>query len=78
MAIKISIDKLKINCPLEDFIPEGINILAIELDHLLKVQQLPFYHKDPFDRLIIAQAIKEQFYLMSIDENFASYEVNLL
>ena len=80
MAIKISLGKLNINQPLADFIPEqlainNIQLLDIRFEHLLKTMDLPFHHRDPFDRLIIAQTFIEDMTLLSIDSVFAAYGV---
>ncbi|WP_036484744.1 type II toxin-antitoxin system VapC family toxin [Myxosarcina sp. GI1] len=52
--------------------------LNIEHHHTFKVFSLPLHHRDPFDRILIAQAIAENFYLISADEQFRSYSLNLL
>ena len=61
MAIKVSISKLEMKIPYKDLAiliwENGIEILPIEFEHYLELLHLPFHHKDPFDRLIIAQAI---------------------
>ncbi len=63
MAIKNSLGKLDINGGYEtvinDVIANDIEILAINFQHTLIQNKLPFYHRDPFDRIIIAQAIAE-------------------
>lgn len=64
MAIKQSKGKLTLSLPLDEYIQEKIKLedfqlLNIELSHLQSISQLPFYHNDPFDRLLIAQAIVE-------------------
>jgi len=60
MAIKTSLGKLEMQIPLTTLksliIENGIEILPIEVGHTLLIAQLPFHHKDPFDRLLIAQA----------------------
>lgn len=81
MAIKISIKKLSINEPLNDFIQNhvkgnDIKILNIELSHILILENLPFFHRDPFDRLIICQSINENIPIISSDRLFDSYHVN--
>src|SRR5690242_17948840 len=60
MAIKISIGKLKLSQSIDQFIPNQlqenkISQLDIHFRHLVRVANLPFYHRDPFDRLIISQ-----------------------
>jgi PIN domain nuclease of toxin-antitoxin system len=80
MAIKISLGKLNINQALADFIPEqlainNIQLLDIRFEHVLKTMDLPFHHRDPFDRLIIAQTFIEEMTLLSVDSIFAAYNV---
>jgi PIN domain nuclease of toxin-antitoxin system len=78
VAIKKSLGKLDIDIPLNKMIPKEIILLDITISHLEILQKLPFYHKDPFDRIIISQAISEKFLLMSEDGNFSYYEVELI
>jgi PIN domain nuclease of toxin-antitoxin system len=78
IAIKTNVGKLKIQYPLDRFIPADFQILPIELSHLLAYQNLPLYHHDPFDRILIAQAQVEQLTLMTEDSNIPLYEVLLL
>ena len=83
MQIKLQIGKLKLNLPLAKMIENqqqinNINILPVTLTHVLALQTLPAYHKDPFDRLLIAQANIEGAVLISNDPIFAKYPVKLL
>jgi PIN domain nuclease of toxin-antitoxin system len=83
IAIKTSLNKLQLELPLEkiicDFVlPSGIKILPIDIAHLLTLQNLPFNHRDPFDRLLIAQAKSETLTLVSEDSVFRQYQVNVL
>ncbi len=80
IAIKISIGKLILKIPLHELIPSecnknGIRLLEISCEHALKVSTLPFHHRDPFDRLIIVQAIKEHLKIISTDSSFDLYNV---
>lgn len=80
MAIKISINKLILKESLEDFtrnhiIGNDIQILKIELPHIYRVERLPFHHRDPFDRLVISQAIEDNIPIISSDEIFDKYTV---
>ena len=52
---------------------EGFEELAIQAEHCLAVQHLPWHHKDPFDRLLIAQAEREQLKLLSCDQRLRHY-----
>ena len=83
IQIKIQTGKFKFKDPIADVIAEqqqinGIQILPIQLAHALHLENLPFHHKDPFDRLLISQAIVENMTLVSADADFAKYQVNLL
>ena len=52
---------------------EGFEELPIRAEHCLAVQNLPWHHKDPFDRLLIAQAQQEQIQLLSCDQSLSQY-----
>ncbi len=83
LQIKIKIGKFSFSDTLENVIAEEINInrlqiLSVNLSHSLYLKNLPLYHKDPFDRLLISQAIVENLTLLSKDPQFAAYPVNLL
>jgi PIN domain nuclease of toxin-antitoxin system len=83
MAIKQSKGKLSLSVPLDDYIQEKINLedfqlLEIKLSHLKIISQLPFYHNDPFDRLLIAQAIAENIPIISQDPLFNLYPINVV
>ena len=52
---------------------EGFEELPIQAEHCLAVQNLPWHHKDPFDRLLIAQAQQEQIQLLSCDQSLSQY-----
>lgn len=83
IGIKNSLGKLDLPLPFDEIFPNqllinDIAILPIELIHLKIVNQLKFHHRDPFDRLIIAQALNNNLTLISKDSKFADYGVNLL
>lgn len=80
MAIKISLKKLEIPGTLSDFVKEHIrgnkiDILSIELNHLYQLENLTYFHRDPFDRLIICQAIVENIPILSNDKAFDDYPI---
>jgi PIN domain nuclease of toxin-antitoxin system len=80
IAIKSGIGKLNLDLPFDDFIdrqidPNGIQLLDIKLEHLKVVATLPLHHRDPFDRLLIAQSIVEEIVLISADSVFSLYPV---
>ncbi len=83
MQIKAQLGKLKLNDSLQNLIQSqqaanGIQLLPIELAHVLVLDTLPLHHKDPFDRLLIAQSITEGATLVSTDSQFSVYPVTLL
>lgn len=78
IAIKYSLGRLDLKMPLEDFVgqhltPSKVAILPIAVPHILKVAALPHHHRDPFDRLLIAQAMTENVPLVSADSAFDQY-----
>jgi len=80
IAIKVSTGKLELPYAFEDFIPDQlvrneIEILPLDLSHLAKVSSLPFHHKDPFDRIIIAQSIVNNSPVAGADALFDIYGV---
>ena len=80
LAIKSSLGKLKISGSVERFIPEQLAAnrfreLGIEVRHVARVARLPFHHRDPFDRLLAAQALEEGLTIVSADPRFRRYGV---
>jgi PIN domain nuclease of toxin-antitoxin system len=83
IAIKHSIGKLSFELPFEIFISQQLSVnnfdlLNIRVNHLNIVANLPLHHRDPFDRLIIAQALVEQIPVVGTDEVFDSYPIQRL
>ncbi len=82
MAIKISLGKLTLAKPLADVIKqiaiENIEVMTISPEHTLQVSILPFHHRDPFDRIIIAQAQIENLPIMTDDSEFGGYKIKTL
>jgi len=83
MAIKSSLGKLRLTKPVERFVNDlitenGFRLLPIDLHHAAKVESMPFHHRDPFDRLLIAQAITEKLTIISADDMFSNYGVKIL
>lgn len=78
IAIKTNIGKLEISIPLNNFVPAEIEIIPLKINHLTRYQQLPLHHKDPFDRILIAQSLEENFTIMTADERFSLYHVSLI
>jgi PIN domain nuclease of toxin-antitoxin system len=83
MQIKSHAGKLELGLPLAELmesqrLANGIEVLPIQLAHVLALDELPPHHRDPFDRLVIAQANAEDLTLVSVDPVFANYPVRLL
>jgi PIN domain nuclease of toxin-antitoxin system len=83
MQIKLQLGKMKLALPLAEVIESqrqtnNIDLLPVTLAHVLALQNLPVHHKDPFDRLLVAQANVEGATLLSSDRVFAKYPVKLI
>jgi PIN domain nuclease of toxin-antitoxin system len=83
MAIKVSVGKLTLHQPFDILLTDqlqrnGIELLPITLPHLFQVATLPFPHRDPFDRLLIAQSLVEKMPCVSADAVFDNYGVTRL
>lgn len=83
IAIKTSIGKLELFKPFNRLIPEqleenAIQVLPLELDHFSSIIDLEFHHRDPFDRLIIAQSITENIPVITSDSKFQKYPVEII
>jgi len=80
LAIKSSLGKIHFKQPLDLFLLDqlrlnSIRILDIRMQHVLQVKDLPFHHRDPFDRLIISQALLEKIPVISSDKTFDQYSI---
>jgi PIN domain nuclease of toxin-antitoxin system len=79
IAIKVSLGKLRLPRPLPDAIEagrrQGIRLVPIRSEHLYRLQELPFHHRDPFDRLLAATCLVEGRTLLSVDTAFDAYGV---
>jgi PIN domain nuclease of toxin-antitoxin system len=83
IAIKIKIGKLNAIGSSVAYIRDemeayGMELLPIRYEHILQLENLPVHHSEPFDRLLIAQAITESLPILSRDEKFAAYPVKLI
>ncbi len=83
MQIKLGLGKLSLPAPLAEIITtqqsrNGIQLLPIELSHVLELASLPDHHKDPFDRLLIAQANVEKVPIISNDPQIGKYPVSVV
>lgn len=80
VAVKSQVGKLRVNVQsISNAISgSGVTLLGINLAHLMALTGLPRHHKDPLDRLLIAQAISENAVLMSDDRNMPKYPVQIV
>jgi PIN domain nuclease of toxin-antitoxin system len=82
ITIKHQLGKLKLDISLEELFQYAnrnkIEILQISNEHLLSLSNLPRHHSDPFDRLIISQAIVEKLIILSRDNEFKNYKIKQL
>jgi PIN domain nuclease of toxin-antitoxin system len=81
IAIKVSLGKLSLHAPYPAFMQRAIagnrfTVLAVEPQHTAALIGLPFHHRDPFDRLLICQALVEQIPVVSADSTFDLYQVS--
>lgn len=78
IAIKHSLGKLELMRPFPELFPaelhsNAITVLGAEVGHLARLAELPFLHRDPFDRLLIAQALVEDLPVVGVDSAFDPY-----
>lgn len=83
LAIKLSLGKLRLTQKLDRFLVEqltlnGFSLLDLELRHVVRVADLPFHHRDPFDRLLVAQALEDGLAVVSADRVWRKYGVTLV
>lgn len=83
IAIKVSIGKLSLSQPFDNIFPselkkQHIQVLPLKITHTSQVKNLPLHHRDPFDRLIIAQAMIEGMPVITVDKCFNDYDVGII
>src|SRR2546421_6668031 len=83
IQLKIQLGKLKLSQPLIELVESqqetnGLQVLPLELPHVLALDTLPLHHKDPFDRLLIAQSIVADLTLVTADNKLSAYPAKLL
>jgi len=83
ISIKYSIGKLPLHIPPAEFIAElqdlgRVSVLPVDLSHAIRLAALPFHHKDPFDRLLIAQAQVENLPILTVDGRFKDYGIDIM
>ena len=80
ICVKISLGKLSLKSGWLETIQDemkanAIHWLPVEIEHCAKLTKLPFFHRDPFDRMLIAQAIVEEMLVLSRDTRLSDYEI---
>lgn len=80
IQIKVQLGKLNLDISLSEIVKDqtkinDVQILPLKLSHIWTLDTLPYYHKDPFDRLLISQAITEKLIILGVDSVFDSYPV---
>ena len=83
MSVKVKKGKLKLPKPLQEIVFEAcvkddFKILNLDVFSVLNVRNLPEYHKDPFDRMLISQAIDNDLTIITSDTKFSNYDVKIL
>jgi PIN domain nuclease of toxin-antitoxin system len=80
IAVKYSLGKLHLTEPPREFVIHRMNAnalteLPVSMAHALALQNMPLHHKDPFDRLLVAQAMVNQIPLLSADQQLSAYDI---
>ena len=80
---KVQVGKLTLPSPAGPFltaklVSNGVSVLPITLDHVLRIESLELHHRDPFDRVLIAQSIEEKLPLVTADPHFERYPVEVI
>jgi PIN domain nuclease of toxin-antitoxin system len=81
--IKVQSGKLPLPLPAGGYLlskmsANGMSLLPIRLEHVLRVQELPMHHRDPFDRLLIAQCVEEDWPIVTSDPVFKQYPIRVI
>lgn len=83
MAIKIAVGKLQLPKPIHEMLPTALlddqmQSLPLQHHHCFELTNLPMHHRDPFDRMLIAQARTERLVLVTADSQLGAYDVELM
>lgn len=82
LSIKYALGRLNLNSTIEEIFniieKSGFDILPITLNHIIQLSKLQHFHNDPFDRLMISQSITENLSLVSNDNYFPAYKIQLI
>ena len=82
IAIKVGLGKIQLGQPFDQLFPtllrkNQINVLTISTGHVSRLLTLPGIHKDPFDRILVAQAASESLMIVTVDANIAKYPISV-
>ncbi len=82
MAIKASLGRLTLSLSVAEFVADklrtGLRVLSVDWPHAAAVERLPFHHRDPFDRVLVAQAQVERLAIVTGDRVFRRYDVRVV
>jgi PIN domain nuclease of toxin-antitoxin system len=83
IVVKFALGKLELPLPPSEYIPNriatlGHQSLPIRQDHVIRIESLPLHHRDPFDRILVAQAQVESLPLLTADGALTAYDVTVL
>jgi len=83
VLIKVRTGKLSMRHPVGDYLisqmsANGVSLLPVRLEHVLRIEELPLHHRDPFDRMLIAQSLEEKLPIVTADPAFERYDVELI
>ncbi len=80
---KVQVGKLTLPTPVSDYLSEklrgnGVSVLALTFEHVRRLEELPLHHRDPFDRILVAQSMEEKLQLVTNDSKFEKYPISLI
>jgi PIN domain nuclease of toxin-antitoxin system len=83
IAVKVTIGKLRLGMSFPEFVESSVTsrelrVLPVELAHLAEYVELPLHHRDPFDRLMVAQARVEALAVLTSDQRFSEYGIETI
>ena len=80
---KVQIGRLVLPAPVGDYLAQklkmnGVSVLPLSFDHVRRLEEIPPHHRDPFDRILVAQSLEEKLPLVSADPHFEKYPIQLI
>ena len=83
VLIKVRIGKLPLPVPAGNYLTakmsaNGVGVLSIKLEHVLQIEKLQLHHRDPFDRILIAQSLQEGWPIITSDPVFKRYPIRVI